>query len=111
MSLLDKLRTEVGIPATPATPATPEQKSSKSSRCSTVPTLLVDIDAAITSWLDHIGETDEKLRAGLLAVCRIDPEARDYFLKRAAETSGYAYARQQIQGASRTRSRTKPGRC
>lgn len=95
------------VPATPpATPATPTAKSSKSSkcssrndglkspacqvssncsRCSRVPTLLVDIDAAITSWLDHIGETDDAIRKGGLLACRRDPELRAYLLARAEE--------------------------
>ena len=106
MSALRELRKKVAGPANAANPANSEAEIRNIRR---LPTSLSEIDAALNAWLDHIGEIDEKLRAGLLAVCRIDPEARDYFLKRAAESSSYAYARQQIQGASRTRSRTKPG--
>ena len=99
MSLLDKLRTEVGIPATPATTATPEPKSSKSSRCSRGPTLLIDIDAAINSWLDHIGETNAALRKGCLLACRRDPELRTYLLHRAQEVppSDHVRVLQDIQ--------------
>ncbi len=95
------------VPATPpATPATPTAKSSKSSKCSSrndglkspaclvssnrsncsrVPNLLIEIDAAINSWLDHIGETDDALRKGCLLACRRDPELRTYLLARAQE--------------------------
>ncbi len=100
MSILDKLRIELGIPAAgdtavikaeqgvaaiPAIPAIPEPKNSKNSRNSRVPVLLIDIDTAITSWLDHIGEMDEAIRKGCLLACRRDPELRTYLLARAQE--------------------------
>ena len=101
MSALRELRKKVAGPANPANPANSEAEIRNIRSIRRLPTSLSEIDAALNAWLDHIGEIDQKLRAGLLAVCRIDPEARDYFLKRAAESSSYAYARQQIQDASR----------
>lgn len=39
----------------------------------------------VLAWLEHIGETDPEIVADVLNRCRLDPEARAYFLKRAKE--------------------------
>ena len=55
--------------------------------------LTAEQEAAIRSWLDHIGEHDEAARAECLDACRRDPEARAYFLGRAKEVPSSACAR------------------
>ena len=40
---------------------------------------------AIRAWLAHIEETDSDIIAEVLDKCRADPQARDYFIRRAEE--------------------------
>lgn len=43
---------------------------------------------AIRAWLAFIGEADPVTVGEVLDKCRTDPEARDYFVRRAGECSG-----------------------
>lgn len=36
----------------------------------------------IEAWLDHIGERDEACRYEVLALCKADLDARQYFVRR-----------------------------
>jgi hypothetical protein len=42
-------------------------------------------EAAIRHWLDHIGETDERIVAEVLQMCAENPDALAYYLMRARE--------------------------
>jgi predicted RNA-binding Zn ribbon-like protein len=47
-------------------------------------------EAALRAWLSHIEETDADIIEHVIAKCRLDEDARDYFLRRALEQRGAA---------------------
>jgi hypothetical protein len=47
--------------------------------------LTAEEESRIRVWLAHIEELDPDIIADLLAKCRVDSDARRYFLKRAEE--------------------------
>lgn len=42
-------------------------------------------ERAIRAWLDAIGEMDAETIADVLTQCRLDPQARRYYLQRTKE--------------------------
>ncbi len=51
--------------------------------------LLPDNEAAIQAWLAHIGETNRDIIDSVFEQCRVDNDARDYFIHRVGEAQRY----------------------
>ena len=87
MSNFDKVAT-----ATPATVATLEANNSVTvapvavaGSPESVMKLSSDAESRIQTWFEHIGETDQAIIDEALENCRVDSNARKYFLKRSEE--------------------------
>ena len=62
-----------------------EEKTSPPAKASPGDTATASDETAIRAWLELIEETDPAIIADVLGRCRTDPEARDYFTRRAAD--------------------------